>query len=149
MKNNLALLSAVVVGLLLYSAGINAQDTIPKVKYHQNKPLEDQLGYTHAIKTGNTLYISGTTATGNMAEQVATIMDDIQGTLRHYNASLKNVVKETVYTTNLDSFMAAKSIRRVYYQGDYPASTWVEVKRLFLPQFLVEIEVTAVLPPQQ
>jgi len=149
MKNKLALLCTITAGLLMYSTGIKAQDTIPKQKYNQNKPLEDQLGYTHAIKTGNTLYISGTTATGNMAEQIQSIMEDIQGTLQRYHASLKNVVKETVYTTNLDSFMAAKSMRRVYYQGDYPASTWVEVKRLYLPQFLVEIEVTAVLPPEQ
>ncbi len=138
-----------ITALLLRSTGVSAQDTIPKQKYHQNKPLEDQLGYTHAVKTGNTLYISGTTGTGTMAEQVKYIMEDIQGTLQRYNASLKNVVKETVYTTNIDSFMAAQRIHRAYYQGDYPASTWVEVKRLYLPQFLVEIEVVAVLPPEQ
>ncbi len=96
-----------ITALLLRSTGVSAQDTIPKQKYHQNKPLEDQLGYTHAVKTGNTLYISGTTGTGTMAEQVKYIMEDIQGTLQRYNASLKNVVKETVYTTNIDSFMAA------------------------------------------
>jgi enamine deaminase RidA (YjgF/YER057c/UK114 family) len=135
MKYKLALIAATV--LLLCARG-NAQ----------NQPIEDELGYTHAIKTGNTLYISGTTSTGSMAAQVASIMDDIQGTLRHYGASLKNVVKETVYTTSLDSFMAVRSLHKSFYHGDYPASTWVEVKRLLLPQFLVEIEVTAVLPEQ-
>ncbi len=140
--------STVIAIITLFSANtIYAQvDTIPKQKYQQNRLLEDQFGYTHAIKTGNTLYISGTTGTGNMIEQVTSVMDDIEGTLRRYGATWQNVVKETVYTTSLDSFMAVKSLHRAYFKGDYPTSTWVEVKRLLLPQYLVEIEITAILP---
>ena len=150
MKNKSPLLTGIIAALLLSNTNrLKAQDDIPKQKYQQNKLIENELGYTHAIKTGNTLYISGTTATGSMQDQVASIMDDIKGTLQRYGASFKNVVKETVYTTSLDSFMAVKNIRRGYYDLDYPAATWVEVKRLLLPQFLVEIEVTAVLPKEQ
>ena len=149
MKNKLAVLTGIIVAVLLNMPQAKAQSAIPKEKYQQNKILEDQMGYTHAIKTGNTLYISGTTGTGTMKQQVASIMDDIQGTLQRYGATFKNVVRETVYTTNIDSFMAARSVRTPYYQGDFPTSTWVEVKRLFLPQFLVSIEITAVLPNEQ
>ena len=55
--------------LMLIGMGTNAQDTIPKQKYHQNKPLEDQLGYTHAVKTGNTLYISCLLYTSDAADE--------------------------------------------------------------------------------
>ncbi len=123
-------------------------NNIRKEKINMSKLVEDEIGYTHAVKTGNTIYISGTVATGEIAAQVRTIMENINATLAKYAATFQNVVKENVYAVNLDSFIAVKDIRKAYYNNDYPAATWVEVKRLYLPQFLVEIEVTAVLPAE-
>ncbi len=147
MKFRSCFLFLIIAAILLSINDVHAQN-IPKLKYQPNKILEDELGNTHAIKAGNTLYISGTVATGEMDEQVKNIMDDIKVTLSKYGASFENVVRQTVYTTDLDSFMAYKIILKSYYSGDYPASTFVEVKRLLLPQFKVEVEVTAELPPE-
>jgi len=146
MKSRYLVVSAIIT-LILFSAGyVHAQSNIPKLKYQENKLLEDEIGYTHAIRNGNTLYISGTTATGEMDEQIKKIMEDIRETIVKYGGTLQNVVKQTVYTTDLDSFMANKIIIKSFYGGEYPVSTFVEVKRLLLPQFKVEIEVTAILP---
>lgn len=135
--------TAILSSLNLYAL---AQNQPEKQKFNLSKQLEDQVGYTHAIKSGNVLYISGTVATGDMATQVKEIMESIKRTLTQYGADFENVVKENVYTTDLDSFIAKKSIRNAYYNNDYPAATWVEVKRLYLSQYKVEIEVVAHLP---
>jgi len=132
---------------LLCNAVMAQQNMINKEKYTASKPVEDDMGYTHAVKAGNTLYISGTMATGTMAEQLKSIMETIGATLAKYGASYQNVVKENIYTTNLDSFKAVRNLRKAYYHNDYPASTWVEVQRLYLPQFSLAIDVVAVLPP--
>jgi enamine deaminase RidA (YjgF/YER057c/UK114 family) len=135
-----------IIAALAFSAVTRAQDVV-KQKYNENKLLEDQVGYTHAVKSNNTLYISGTVATGDMTAQIKSIMESIQETLQKYGASFQNVVKENIYTTNLDSFKYYRVVHNKYFNNDYPAATWVEVKALYLPQFLVEIEVTAELPP--
>lgn len=123
-------------------------NNIDKQKLRRNKPLEDQIGYTQAIRTGNTIYISGTHATGYMQNQLDEIMNSIKMDLAKYGATMQNVVKQTVYTTDMDSLMANKVTIKSYYNLDYPASTYVEVKKLLLPQFKVEIEVVAVLPKE-
>lgn len=123
-------------------------NNIDKQRLRRNKPLEDQIGYTQAIRTGNTIYISGTHATGYMGQQLDEIMNSIKMDLAKYGATMQNVVKQTVYTTDMDSLMANKVVLKSYYNADYPASTFVEVKRLLLPQFKVEVEVVAVLPKE-
>ena len=137
--------TSIFIGIYVSS---NAQNTptagtIPKEKFSLNKPVEDEIGYTHAIKTGSILYISGTVATGDMPTQIKEIMENIKRTLAKYNATFQNVVKENVYATDLDEFIKYKSIRSEYYSNDFPTATWLEVKRLYLPQYKVEIEVTA------
>lgn len=121
---------------------------IDKQKLRRNKPLEDQLGYTQAIKTGNTIYVSGTMAQGYMADQLQEIMSNIKSDLQKYGATMQNVVKQTIYTTDMDSLLVNKVILKSFYNGDYPTSSIVEVKKLLLPQFKVQVEVTAVLPKQ-
>ncbi len=121
-----------------------AQKDITKIKLHENKQVEDEIGYSQAVKVGNTLYISGTTSSDtSMYEQIKDVMETLKSTLEKYGATFQNVVKETVYTTDLDAFIANKEIQKSYFGGDYPAATWVEVKRLYLPQFKVEIEMVA------
>ncbi len=146
------------IAMMVFSGtclNVNAQqdsavnNNIYKQKLRRNKPLEDELGYTHALKAGNTIYISGTMSAGFMPDQLSEIMNNIKNDLAKYGATMQNVVKQTVYTTDLDSFMLNKIIMKSFYNGDYPTSTVVEVKRLLLPQFKVEIEVTAILPKEE
>jgi enamine deaminase RidA (YjgF/YER057c/UK114 family) len=136
----------IVLSGIISSVAVAQKQPVAKKKYNQSKQIEDQIGYTHAVQAGSVLYISGTVATGDMQKQVREIMESIKQTLSTYDANFGNVVKENVYTTDLDSFIMHKNIRSEYYKNDYPAATWVEVKRLYLPQYQVEIEVIAQLP---
>lgn len=56
------------------------------------------------------------------------------------------MVKENVFTTDLDAFKASKNIRKEYYGEECPAGTWVQVQGLYLTKFVVEIELVAVFP---
>lgn len=120
--------------------------------YHL-RPLEHQFRYSQAVRSQNRLYISGTVSwdmegnplhAGDMRNQVRTAYLELEKTLHENGASFSNVVKETVYTTNIEALAEANDIRMTFYEGvDPPAATWVEVRRLLHPDFLVEIELIA------
>lgn len=64
-----------------------------------------------------------------------------------HGLGFQQVVKENVFTKDLDSFIRSKDVRKEYYPAaDYPAATWVQIQRLFRPALVVEVEVTAVFP---
>ena len=129
-----------------HAAGQDESVVIKKEKFNINKVGEDQIGYSQAIKVGNTIYVSGSVGWGKMDDALKLAYDEIDKTLKNYNASFANVVKENLYTTALDSVIKYKDIRRKYYINDFPAATWIEVKRLYDPALVVEVEVIAVLP---
>jgi enamine deaminase RidA (YjgF/YER057c/UK114 family) len=54
-------------------------------------------------------------------------------------------VKETLHTTDIEEVKKHAAIRKKFYGNDWPAATWVEIKRLYEPSALVEIELTAIL----
>ena len=122
--------------------------TIQKQKFNLNKQGEDRVGYTQAIKVGNTIHLSGTVGGGpDMATQLRKAYGRIEQTLAHYGAGPQHVVKEVVYTTKMDDLIKSSGdVRREFYKSDWPAATWVQVSRLFEPELMVEIDVIAVLP---
>lgn len=129
---------------LLFVATIGNAQSIDKKKYNSNKEGEDKLGYTQAVKVGNTIYISGIPARGPLNEAIKKVYDRLEKILASYNATLENVVKETAYTTNIEELIKYQDLRKGYYKGDYPASTWVEIKRLYSPEAALEIDFVAV-----
>jgi 2-iminobutanoate/2-iminopropanoate deaminase len=120
--------------------------TIKKEKFNIDKTGEDEIGYAQAVKIGNTIYISGSVGWGKMEDAIKLAYDEIEKSLKYYNATFENVVKENLYTTELDSVIKYKKLRCAYYGNDFPAATWVEVKRLYNPGLVIEVEVIAVLP---
>jgi enamine deaminase RidA (YjgF/YER057c/UK114 family) len=70
----------------------------------------------------------------------------LEKTLKAHGLTFKNVVKENIFTTNLDALKANRSVRRAYYGNDLPAGTWVQVARLYQPEFVIEVELVAVFP---
>jgi 2-iminobutanoate/2-iminopropanoate deaminase len=119
---------------------------LKKEKFNLDKAGEDKIGYAQAVKIGNTIYVSGSVGWGNMDDALKLAYNEIGKTLKNYNANFSNVVKENLYSTELDSVIKFKNVRREYYKDDFPAATWVEVKRLYDPGLVVEVEVIAVLP---
>jgi 2-iminobutanoate/2-iminopropanoate deaminase len=103
------------------------------------------IGYAQAIRVGNTIHVSGAVAPGaTMEEQVKGIYERLAFTLGRFGATLKDVVKETAFATDIEALKAANPARRAAYGTHAPAATWVQISRLDMPSALVEIEVTAV-----
>lgn len=106
----------------------------------------ESFGYAQAIAVGNTIYLSGAVARGaTMEEQVAGAYASLSRTLARYGATLADVVKETVYTTDMPALSTANTARRAAYGTHSPAATWVQINRLLMEQAKVEIEVIAVI----
>lgn len=107
---------------------------------------EEGIGYSQSIRVGKRILVSGTVgdeAHTGLADQLADAYEAIKTTLAHDGATMKQVVKETIYTTDMDALIAAQELRKTYYGGHLPVATWVQVERLYSKGHLVEIEVEA------
>lgn len=114
--------------------------------FHLAEASETSIGYCQAIRTENRLYISGIAGQGEMGSAVHSVYDRLQKTLEQNGLTFSNVVKENVYATDLDAFKASGEIRKGYYAGRFPAATWVQVQRLFVPSLVLEVELVAEYP---
>jgi enamine deaminase RidA (YjgF/YER057c/UK114 family) len=126
-----------------------------KQVFHLNA-YEKDFGYSQAVLIDKTLYVSGTVAVdsngrlvapGDMAGQLRAAYANVRRTLAAHGADFDEVVKETIYTTDMDALLKASDVRFEYYDKErLPTVSWVQVQRLVDPGFLVEIEVVAELP---
>ncbi len=119
-----------------------------------NALWEKKYGYSRAVRVGSFVFFSGTTATNTEGEivglndpyqQTKQIYQNIASYLASINGDLSNIVRVRIYTTDVrykDEIMKA---HRELFSEIRPASTFVEVSKLFEPEMLVEIEVDAVL----
>jgi 2-iminobutanoate/2-iminopropanoate deaminase len=119
--------------------------------------LSQPLGiYSHAVKVkGNQLlFISGMTARdkqgnlvgkGDMKRQTQQILENIKVILDHVGATFDNIVKVTIFITDMSHFKEIHEVRAKYFKKDFPASTLVQVSRLVDEDMLIEIEAFAVL----
>ena len=78
-----------------------------------------------------------------MADAMRSVYQRLDETLKANGLSFADVVKENVYATDLDAYIRNKDIRKEFYGRSFPAATWVEVRRLYSPSIVVEIELTA------
>jgi enamine deaminase RidA (YjgF/YER057c/UK114 family) len=121
-----------------------AQDNkIDKKKFHFGAEQDTAGGYAQAIKVDNIIYVSGTVALDITPEGIKRVYKVIEKSLEPYGATLQNVVKETIFTTDIEAMKKHNAIRKEIYKGDYPSSTWVQISRLFMHEARLEIEVIA------
>lgn len=138
MQKFLCVLAATFITLTSFS-----QNNIEKKKFHFGAEQDTAGGYTQALRVGNVIYISGTVATDITEKDVRRVYRVIEKSLEPFGATLQNVVKETVYTTDIEAMKSFNNIRKAIYKGDYPAATWVQISRLFMSEAKLEIEVIA------
>jgi len=118
-------------------------NTIQKVS--SGGKWEDIIGYSRAIKVGNTIEVSGTTAPGaDEYEQTVGIIKIAEKALKELGADLKNVVRTRMYCTNIANWEKMGEAHGTYFKDIKPATTMVEVSKLIAPEILVEIEFTAI-----
>lgn len=114
---------------------------------------EDKVGYSRAVRIGNYIEISGTVAiengkplkTNNLYEQTKCILGIIKDSLEQAGATLEDVIRTRIYTTNISAWEAIGKAHGEFFEKIKPATSMVEVNRLISDEFLVEIEATAVL----
>jgi len=123
------------------------------LEYFNLRPaLEKEYGYTHAVRIGDDLKISGAVSmndsgvivgAGNMELQMKNCYSDLEKILQHYGYSFDDVVVENVYTTNMADFLKTAGFRNSIYKKQFPTGTWLEVKGLAVSGQLIEIDMEA------
>jgi enamine deaminase RidA (YjgF/YER057c/UK114 family) len=138
--------------LLLNCLDTQAEELRPE--YFMLRPdVERAYGYTHAVKIGRQVRISGAvsmddqgrpTAVGDIRQQMINVYSDLAKILAHYGLTFSDVVVEDVFTTDMAAFLEVSGeYRNEIYKGSFPTGSWLEVKGLALPEFMIEIELEA------
>ncbi|GLH75671.1 hypothetical protein SSBR45G_05790 [Bradyrhizobium sp. SSBR45G] len=112
-------------------------------------PFEETYGYARAVRVGNQVFVSGTTARGidldsDAFGQATSAMGIIAGALQQAGADLRHVVRTVVYVTDMADTDAVARAHSVAFGAVRPASTLVKVAGLTPETARVEIEVTAI-----
>ncbi|MGW5683064.1 Rid family hydrolase [Nonomuraea sp. NPDC003754] len=111
--------------------------------------------YSHAVRVGGMLYVSGQAAfdergqvvgEGDMAAQAEAVFQNIGKILADQGAGFEDIAFIRTYLTDMEQRFAYGQVRRKYITGTPPASTTVEVSKLFMPGLLLEIDLIVALP---
>ena len=125
-----------------------------RTNYSTGAKWEDIVGYSRAVKTGHTVEVTGTVAVdeaGNLAggnsayEQTRFVIRKIEKVLQQAGASLSDVVRTRIFVTDISRWEEYGKAHGEFFRDIRPCTTMVEVSRLIAPEYLVEIEATAVI----
>ncbi|PKF73823.1 RidA family protein [Chryseobacterium sp. PMSZPI] len=131
---------------LFFCKTFSQESKIKKEKWHwnNNKAKQDTIaGYTQVLKVDNILYISGAVTSELTPEGITSVYNDLKASLASFGATFENVVKENLFTTDMDKMKKLNYIRKKFYKKDFPAATWVQIQRLYMPSARVEVELIA------
>ena len=113
---------------------------------------EDIIGYSRAVQVGNQLELSGTVASdengvvgkGNYYEQTKFILQKVEKVLEQANFSMQDVVRTRIFVDDISKWEDIGRAHGEFFKTIKPVTTMVEVSALIDPDYLIEIEVTAI-----
>ncbi|WP_298497210.1 Rid family hydrolase [uncultured Algibacter sp.] len=155
--NNINKLPLIIILLTLTFVTQSCEQQVKKTivendvpEYFMLRPeVEKAYGYSHAVKIGNSIKISGAvsmddegnpTAIGDFEQQMKNCYADLSKILSHFGCSFDDVVVENVFTTDMPKFLEHAGYRTEIYKKQFPTGSWLGVKELAIPEFLIEIE---------
>jgi isochorismate pyruvate lyase len=111
-------------------------------------PWESRVGYCRALRAGDHIYVTGTTAVGALEQgaygQARRCLEIVEKALRELGASMADVVRTRMFVTDISKWEEFGRAHGEVFAGHPPATTMVEVKALIDPKMLIEIEADAV-----
>ena len=125
----------------------------PRRNFSTNTPWEPVVGYSRAVRVGNQVFVTGTTATdaegkvvgaGDAYAQTVQALRNIQAVLERAAAGMRHVVRTRMFVTDISKWQDVGRAHAEFFRDIRPATTMVEVSRLIDSAVLVEIEADAV-----
>jgi enamine deaminase RidA (YjgF/YER057c/UK114 family) len=124
-----------------------------RTKIFSGTPWEPKVGYARAVQVGDTVFVSGTTATdpsgkivgpGDAYAQTVQASKNIENALKRLGLGFEHVVRTRIYLTDMDRWEEVAKGHAECFGEAHPATSFVGVTRLVDPEMLVEIEALAV-----
>lgn len=125
-----------------------------RTNYSSGAKWEDIVGYSRAVKIGNTIEVTGTVAVDENSnlvgdnsayEQTKFIIQKIEKVLEQAGASLKDVVRTRMFVTDISRWQEYGKAHGEFFKDIKPCTSMIEIKGLISPEYLVEIEATAII----
>lgn len=125
-----------------------------RTNFTSGAPWESSIGYSRAVKMGNIVEVSGTVAVdeagnaigeGDAYLQTKFIIQKIEAVLLQAGASLNDVVRTRMFVTDISKWEEVGRAHGEAFTGIKPCTSMIEVKSLIRPEYLIEIEATAIL----
>ena len=125
-----------------------------RVNYASGAQWEEIVGYSRAVKIGNLVEVTGTVAVdennevvgkGNAYEQTRYVLNKIEKVLERAGSSMKDVIRTRIYVTDIKKWEEYGRAHGEIFRKIKPCTTMVEVSGLISPEYLVEIEATALI----
>lgn len=125
-----------------------------RTNYSSGAKWEDIVGYSRAVRVGNIIEVTGTVAVDENNQlvgkedayaQTKFIIEKIEGILKRAGSSLKDVVRTRMFVTDISRWEEYGKAHGEFFAEIKPCTTMVEVKGLIAPEYLIEIEATAII----
>lgn len=115
-------------------------------------PWEDKMGYCRAVRIGNIIEVSGTVAivdgqvvkANDAHAQTLNILTRVEKVLEDLNVGMKDVIRTRIFTTDINNFEAVADAHAKFFKDIKPTTGFYEISKLVGPEYLVEIEFTAI-----